>query len=141
MSIEHNETSARTPRDAAGKATPVRDAREAFVPLTLASLAAPLIWVLHFALLYLLEGFLCTPALPFAAAIPGTIVIATFIGTSACAWLLYSSTAWLRRAGASELQSGVFLANVQRLLAGLSLVAILWSGSAALLLSPCAFAY
>ncbi|MDY6982590.1 MAG: hypothetical protein SV422_05845 [Pseudomonadota bacterium] len=141
MRDERTDPSAPTTGVAAGKATPVRDAREPFVPLMLASLAAPLTWVLHFALLYLLEGLLCTPALPFGAAIPGTIALATVLGAAACAWLLYASAAWLRRAGAAELQSCVFLANVQRLFAGLALVAILWSGSAALLLSPCSFVY
>lgn len=125
----------------ARKATPVLDAREAFLPLSLAALAAPLLWVMHFALLYLLEGFLCEPPVPGAASIPTVIIVATLVAAGLCAWILFGGDAWLSRMGAARVEAHGFLRAMQRLLAGLSLVAIVWSGAGALLLAPCAFAY
>jgi hypothetical protein len=127
--------------DVASKHTPVLREREPFVPLMLAALAPPLLWTLHFAFLYLLEGFLCEPPVPAAAAIPYVILVATLIAGGLCASLLFGGNAWLRGAGASRVGSQAFLRTTQRLLAGLSLVAILWSSAGALMLSPCAFAY
>jgi hypothetical protein len=114
---------------------------ERFMLLSLTALAAPLLWVVHFAILYLLEGFLCEPPLPAAAAIPLAIAGATLIAGGLCAWILVGGNAWLARSGATHVESHAFLRALQCLLAGLSLVAILWSGAGALLLAPCAFAY
>ncbi|HEY0962671.1 MAG TPA: hypothetical protein VGE69_09985 [Pseudomonadales bacterium] len=121
--------------------TPVLDAREPFIPLAFATLAAPLLWTLHFAFVYLLEGFLCEAPVGAAAAIPEAIVAATVIAGGLCAWNLFAGDAWLRRAGASRVESHLFLRAAQRVLAGLSLIAILWSGAGALMLGPCMFAY
>lgn len=120
---------------------PIKTAREAFVPLTLVTLAAPLLWVAHFALSYLLEGFLCTRAAVPTLAIPGAIVVATVVCGGACAWLMSAGAAWLRRAGAATLQSLPFLVEAQRVLAGLALLAIVWGGTGTLFLGPCASAY
>lgn len=125
----------------ASKSTPVLGAREPFLPLALTALAAPLLWTLHFALLYLLEGFLCEPPVPAAAMIPAAIIVATLIGGGLCAWLLFGGDAWLRRANVAQVESHAFLRAAQRLLAGLSFVAILWGGAGALMLAPCASAY
>lgn len=120
---------------------PIRHEREPFLPLTLATLAAPLLWVLHFALVYLLEGFLCVRVAPAVALIPQAMLVATLVCGGGCAWSLFAGGTWLRKAGVTQLQSGNFLRAVQRVLAGLALVAIVWGGSGALLLSPCAFSY
>ena len=127
-------------RDDTGKPTPVRTAREPFMPLALITLAPLLLWALHFALVYLLEGFLCAPPGPWMSVIPGAILAATLLGAGASAALLARGAALLRRSAAA-LQSLTFLQLTQRLFAILSLAAILWAGSGALLLSPCAFIY
>lgn len=137
---DRNATQCGTTLDNTSKPVPVLGLREPFLPLALASLAAPLLWALHFAFLYLLEGFLCEPPVPGAAAIPIAIITATLVGAGLCAWLLLGGSAWLRRAHVS-VESHAFLRATQRVLAGLSLVAILWGGAAALLLAPCTFAY
>ncbi|MGV3590593.1 MAG: hypothetical protein ACO1PZ_02820 [Gammaproteobacteria bacterium] len=133
-------TSAKHERSATS-GTPVLGAREPFVPLALATLAAPLLWALHFAFVYLLEGFLCAPPDAAAATIPAIIIVATLIGAGLCAWSLFAGEAWLQRAGVSQVASHAFLRTTQCTLAGLSLVAILWSGAGALMLGPCVFAY
>lgn len=115
--------------------------REPFVPLTLVALAPALLWVLHFAFVYLLEGFLCSPVRPAAMAIPAAIIIATLLGAGLCAWIFAAGTSWLRCSGSTRLQAHLFLCTFQRLLAGLALVAIVWGGTGALLLAPCAFIY
>ena len=125
----------------AASGTPVRGAREPFIPLALATLAAPLLWALHFAFVYLLEGFLCAPPGPAVAVIPATIIAASLIGGGLCAWSLFAGDTWLRRAGVTQVTSHAFLRMSQRVLAGLALVAILWSGAGALMLGPCMFAY
>jgi hypothetical protein len=124
-----------------GKSIPVLDAREPFLPLSFAVLAAPLLWTLHFALLYLLEGFLCEPPGPAAAVIPSAILAATLLGGGLCTWSLFKGDVWLRRMGVTRIESHAFLRATQRVLAGLSLVAILWGGAGALMLAPCVFAY
>lgn len=121
--------------------TPIRQEREPFVPTLLAALAAPLLWALHFGFVYALEGSLCAPQVPGEALVPAAIGIATLLGAGLCAWLTLRSAAWLRRSGAAALESCAFLVNVQRLLAALALVAILWVGAGALMLGPCALAY
>lgn len=125
----------------APKRTPTRTEREPFLPLALITLAAPLLWVLHFAVLYLLEGFLCSTAALPAAAIPVTILLATLLCGGACMYLLLAGAACLRRAGAMDLQSYPVLRAAQRLLAGLALLAIVWTSAGALFLDTCAFVY
>jgi len=125
----------------AGKGTPVLGSREPFLPLSFATLAAPLLWALHFAFLYLLEGFLCEAPVAGAEAVPAVIIIATLIGATLCAASFFAGDAWLRRVGALQLESHAFLRITQRLLAGLSFVAVMWSGAGALMLGPCTFAY
>jgi hypothetical protein len=120
---------------------PIKHEREPFLPLTLAMLAAPLLWVAHFAIVYLLEGFLCTRAELPSAAIPGTVVVATVVFGGACGGLMLAGDSWLRRAGVSELQSRHFLIETQRVLAGLSLLAIVWSGTGVMFLGPCSSTY
>lgn len=128
-------------RDLHPRSPPTHAAREPFVPLALATLAAPLLWALHFAFVYLLEGFLCEPPGPAAATIPAAIIAATSLGGALCAWSLFAGDAWLRRARVEQVASHAFLRTTQRVLAGLSLVAILWSGAGALMLGPCMFVY
>ena len=118
--------------------TPTGHEREPFLPLTLLTLAAPLLWVLHFAIGYLLEGFLCALSRS-AAAIFAALFLVTLICGGACAYLLVAGDVWLRRAGAMHLQSYKFLSATQRALAGLSLVAILWASAGALFIDACAF--
>jgi len=119
------------------KSTPTRGEREPFLPVALVTLAAPLLWVLHFALLYLLEGFLCARAQSAAMLIPAAIALATLFCGGACLYLFLC----LRRTGAVLLQSQGFLAAAQRLLAGLALTAIAWESGGAFFLDICAFAY
>ena len=123
------------------KSTPTRGEREPFLPVALVTLAAPLLWVLHFAFLYLLEGFLCARAQSAAMLIPAAIALATLFCGGACLYLFLAGRACLRRAGAVLLQSQGFLAAAQRLLAGLALTAIAWESGGAFFLDICAFAY
>jgi hypothetical protein len=121
--------------------SPISHEHEPFVRLSMAALAAPLLWVMHFAIVYLLEGFLCTREAAPMWVIPGTILVATAVFGGVCGWIMLASDARVRRAGAATLQSGKFLVQVVRVLAGLALVAIMWSGAGAIFLSPCSFAY
>lgn len=113
-----------TDADQQSQPIPIGHRREPFLPLTLAVLAAPLLWALHFAILYLLEGFLCNWA-SSGSAIAGTIVVVTLICGGGCVWLLAAGDAWLRFAGSAQVESHNFLKIVQRLLTWLALAAIL----------------
>lgn len=120
--------------------TPTHQQREPFMPVTVLTLAAPLLWVLHFAVLYLLEGFLCLPGRP-ALWIPMAILVATLLCGGVCLGLFMRGASWLEKGAAAELRSRDFLRAFQRMIAALSLVAILWSAAGALMIAPCSFAY
>lgn len=114
------------------------DAREPYLKLALASLAGPLCWVLHFALVYLLEGFFCIQDAPPAQLITGIIIVATLVFGAICAWLMIRSRHWMCRMGGGTILSLDFLVYLTRMLAGLALLAILWAGTGSAFLSPCA---
>jgi hypothetical protein len=126
--------------DDESRPTPTRQQREPFMPSLLLTLAAPLLWVLHFAAVYLLEGFLCAP-LSSPLLIPGIIFLFTLLCAGACVRVLFAGAAWLGKTAPPLLQSHQFLADSQRLLAGLSLMAIIWTAAGALFLAPCAVGY
>lgn len=126
--------------DRKSRPTPTHHDREPFVLLTLTILAAPLLWVLHFGGVYALEEFLCKPVVAAWLPIPAAIIFATLICGGICAWLAIAGPARLQR-GEPPLESRSFLGRVQRLLALLALVAILWGGSGALFFDPCSLAY
>jgi hypothetical protein len=110
---------------------------EPFLPIALASLAGPFSWVLHFAVLYLLEGFLCAQRSPPRGLVTAGIVGATAVLGGCCLALVLRGRAWLRHAGANRTAMLEFLFHVCTLLSALSLLAILWAGSAVLFLSAC----
>lgn len=121
--------------------TPPGARREPYLKLALASLAGPLCWVLHFSLVYLLEGFLCIQDSAPVQLIIGTIALATLVSGTVCAWLMIKSSYWLCKAGATQVAARDFLVYLNRVLAGLALLAIVWSGMGAAFLSPCSGAY
>ena len=120
---------------------PLGERREPYLRLALASLAGPLCWILHFALVYLLEGFLCRQGSPPAQLITGVVIATTLVLAAGCAWLMVKSRYWLRKAGGDEVSVLALLVLINRMLAGLSLLAIAWGGSGSLFLGPCAAGY
>jgi hypothetical protein len=133
MVTEHSEYDS----DPSGRAEP----REPYLKLAVASMAGPLCWVLHFALVYLLEGLFCIKASPPLQLITGTIVAATLVFGAACVWLIIRSGHWLRKMAGARLSSLEFLVYVTRMLAGLALLAIVWVGTGSAFLHPCSAVY
>lgn len=121
----------------------LRQAREPYVALTLVCLAGPLIWVLHFAVVYLAEGFVCArPAWP-ASWVAWIVGVATLSLGAACLWLVVDPDYWLNRAGADRVSMEVrrFLSQFTRWMAALSLLAMAWVGSGVLMVGACQSAY
>lgn len=121
--------------------SPAAARHEPSLKLPLAVLAGPLCWVLHFALVYLLEGFLCPRGASAVPLIAATIVTATLVCGGACVWLLLASDRWLERAGAPVGAMRCLLESLTRMLAGLALVALLWVAAGIAFLAPCVAAY
>jgi len=113
--------------------------REPYGLLTLAGLAGPFIWVLHFALAYLAEGFVCMQPEPSHSMVIWQVVGATLVMGALCLCLVLWPQNWVALMGGKRIHkhSAGFLAAVTRWLAGLALLAILWSGTGVLLLGPC----
>lgn len=123
------------------KRTPLGERREPYLKLALASLAGPFCWVLHFALVYLLEGLFCIQDPPPTQLIIGTVIVATLAFGAACAWLIVKSRFWLHKAGGNQVLSLDFLVQLTRMLAGLSLLAIVWAATGSAFLSACSAVY
>ena len=118
-------------------------AREPYVPLTLVCLAGPLIWTLHFAVVYLAEGFVCARQAWPASWVAWIVGLGTLLLGSACLWLVVDPDYWLNRAGAERVSLDVrrFLSQFTRWMAGLSLLAIAWVGSGVLMVEACRAVY
>jgi uncharacterized protein involved in cysteine biosynthesis len=115
--------------------------REPYLRLTLAGLAGPLCWVLHFATVYLLEGFVCIQEIVTRNLVVGGLLAATLLFGGACVWLIVASHSWLNCAGTCHPETQQFLTVITRMLAGISLLAILWATSGLVFLTACSAVY
>ena len=105
--------------------------RERAVWVIVYLLLGPILWLIHFTVVYALQSTLCVVASPTRL-----VLIATLIVT---ALALTALAAALRKAGRGDQPSSrPFLRQTMRLLALLSAVGIIWTCLAALLLHPCA---
>ena len=119
------------------------ESREPYVSLTLVCLAGPLIWTLHFAVVYLAESFVCARQAWPASWVAWIVGLATLLMGSACLWLAVRPNDWLMRAGAERVtrQTRRFLAEFTRWVAALSSLAVVWVGSGVLLVGACQAVY
>jgi len=98
-------------------------------------LSGPLIWALHFSLLYAAQTLICTTAgaTPVGLMMP-VVVIAT---AAACAALAYIALRHRNVVQPNDQDGAKFLRGTTWMLAGLSLLAVLWSALPTLLMASC----
>jgi hypothetical protein len=114
--------------------------RGALTRTTLYLLFGPIVWAVHFAMLYGMHTILC--ARPSARVMPGagvaTIVLAATV--AALALLLAATVTGYRRRNAAHADSRAatrFCHDVMVLLTLLSACGVVWAGATALLVAPC----
>jgi hypothetical protein len=94
-------------------------------------LLGPILWLIHFTVVYALQSTLCVVASPIHLVLIATLIVTVLA--------LIALAAALGRAGKNDRQSSrPFLRQTMRLLALLSAVSIIWTCLAALFLHPCA---
>jgi hypothetical protein len=96
-----------------------------FSTASLRLFAGPIVWALHFTVIYGLTGVACARGLP--AAVPWGIGVATLAAGMACILILVRE---LRR-------KQEFLSWVAVGLAGFALLAIVWESLPVLVVTPC----
>lgn len=106
-------------------------------------ISGPLIWAAHLFVVYAAQSVACTfiapPGPGVGNVVSVSVILATIAGAIATGWLC------LRPSGvkaslfgnASHVSPSIFENSLMRLLAGLSLVGILWAGMAAMILPAC----
>ncbi|WP_020158316.1 hypothetical protein [Methylobacter marinus] len=108
----------------------------------LIAMAGPLVWALHFAVVYGTQHVVCATLAGSRAAF--WVYLAVFAATAVALpvlLLLIAKPGIARhtvRRGAVTKRAQAFLTGIMRLLALLSFFGVLWAGSAALLLPACA---
>ncbi|HVL01573.1 MAG TPA: hypothetical protein VM553_17265 [Dongiaceae bacterium] len=119
--------------------------KEQYIRLTLFGLSGPLLWVFHFGFVYIVQLFLCALSAE-AAETSVKVLIAAVSAVIVLALILLIVMAPELTARALHLQdvqrhysrnTFVFLSFMTRALAGLSLVAVIWSALAVLFLPAC----
>lgn len=123
--------------------------KEHYVRLSLFSLSGPLLWVFHFAFVYVVQLFLCSVSEGEAGEIVRILILALsavivfglvllIVKTQTLMWRVLQ----LGRAQWRYRQSTlVFLRFLIPALAGMSLVAVIWTTSAVLFLPACGLPY
>jgi len=103
------------------------------IPFLVFLMAGPLIWAVHFAVLYGGHTLLCAAALDMWA--KPLVAAATILAGLAILALLHRPDVWARRLGLGAV--GPYRTDLARLLAALSGLAVLWGGATALVLTAC----
>ena len=108
-----------------------------FIRLTLTSLAGPLIWALHFGAVYGGQHIACSASEAGTLPIRLGIIVATLIAGLALLVVFAHARKLVRPAPPAGADVPAFLHSVTRYLLGLSLLAVLASGLAGLMLPGC----
>ncbi len=115
---------------------------EKFIGIALLSLAGPFIWVVHFAVVYGVQHIVCVTLKNNAGFwVAVSIIAITVLALLALLVLIVKSDDILQRLDKSQARQETtkeFFSGIIRLLALLSVFAVLWSGSALFFLPACA---
>lgn len=115
---------------------------EKFIGIALLSLAGPLIWVVHFAVVYGVQHIACVTLGKRAEFwVAASIIAITVAALPALLVLIVKPDDVLRRLDKSQTRQETtkeFFSGIIRLLALLSVFAVLWSGIALFFLPACA---
>ncbi|MGZ8928529.1 MAG: hypothetical protein ACXW03_08740 [Methylobacter sp.] len=111
-----------------------------FIGIALLSLAGPLIWVVHFAVVYGVQHVACVALLNNADFwVATSIIVMTVVALLALLALILKPDI-LQRLSRNRIQEEriiVFLSGVMRTLAFLSILGVLWSGISLFFLPAC----
>jgi hypothetical protein len=120
--------------------TPRPEFSEKFIGIALLSLAGPLIWVLHFAVVYGVQHIACVTLLNRADFwIETSIVVVTVVALMVLLLLIIKPDV-LQRLDKNQIREErimVFLSGIMRVLAFLSFLGVLWSGMSLFFLPAC----
>jgi hypothetical protein len=120
--------------------TPRPEFSEKFIGIALLSLAGPLIWVLHFAVVYGVQHIACVTLLNRADFwIETSIVVVTVVALLVLLLLIIKPDV-LQRLDKNQIREErimVFLSGIMRVLAFLSFLGVLWSGMSLFFLPAC----
>ena len=126
--------------------------RDHYVAISGFGLMAPLLWVIHFAVIYLAQQFLCLGSeAQGKTSVAGVILAVTVLCCALLLFLIFRTKSFACRffllSTGKNIDAVYSSGNLQilyfivRLLAGLSLVAILWAASAVFFLHECGGSY
>ncbi len=110
---------------------------EKFIAVALVSLAGPLIWVVHFAVVYGAQHFLCSLLGNGADFWIEASIIAIIIAALSVLGLLIAKPDLSRRLYSSQ-AGHEFFSDAMRILVVLAFFGVLWSGTALFFLPTCA---
>lgn len=114
---------------------------ERLIGIGLLSLAGPLIWVLHFAVVYGIQHVACAMVAGNRAGVlvQASVIVATVVALLALLLPIVKPNILQRmdRNGVIQKTTKAFLAELMRLLALLSFFGVLWAGIAAFFLPAC----
>lgn len=120
--------------------TPRPEFSEKFIGIALLSLAGPLIWVLHFAVVYGVQHIACVTLKNRADFwIETSIVVVTVVALLVLLLLIIKPDV-LQRLDRNQIREEriiVFLSGIMRVLAFLSFLGVLWSGMSLFFLPAC----
>lgn len=113
---------------------------EKFIGIALLALAGPFIWVLHFAVVYGVQHIACVTHVKHADFWVEISIIVITVAALLVLVLLIATPDILERLDSGRIRqetTSVFLSGIMRLMALLSIFAVLWTGIALFFLPTC----
>lgn len=113
---------------------------EKFIGIALLALAGPFIWVLHFAVVYGVQHIACVTQVKHADFWVEISIIVITVAALLALVLLIAKPDMLERLDSGRIRqetTSVFLSGIMRLMALLSIFAVLWTGIALFFLPTC----
>lgn len=112
---------------------------EKFIGIALLALAGPFVWVLHFAVVYGVQHIACVTQVKHADFWVEISIIVITVAALLALVLLIAKPDMLERPDSGRIRqdTSVFLSGIMRLMALLSIFAVLWTGIALFFLPAC----